>query len=261
MKEDIISIYNKVKPKVIELGYSLRESKNNLTTNLKESLDIVTNMDFFIQDEIIKFIQHTFNKHQIFSEELKNEYPYNLNKFIWILDPIDGTINYASGLPFYSISLALQKNNITLLGIIFAPELNEFYYSIKGKGAFLNEKQIYVSNKNFIKESTISFMLTSHYSEKENEIILSLIKSISPYFRGLRLLVCLSLELGYIASGRLDGTLCIKSRGYSSAAGVLLVKEAKGQITNLSGEVYSMQSKNILATNKNIHDQIIKLIN
>ena len=232
------------------------------TVKIKDRLDIVSEVDLMCEDAIINKIQKNFPSHLINSEEqnLHVEKERNDMDWNWIIDPIDGTINYVNNFPFFAVSIALTYQGITQLGIIFNPILNQMYTSQINKGAFLNDRPIKCSKVKKLKNSLLSFMLTSHYNENENNEILKIIEKFSPKVRGLRLLVSQSMELSFIASGVLQGTICIKSSGYSSAAGSLLVKEAGGKVTDLNGNDHTTNSKSIVASNNFVHDQIINII-
>jgi myo-inositol-1(or 4)-monophosphatase len=261
--ENITEIQKSVRKLVYRLGDILLEYRQKeLDIRKKNGLDIVTNVDLLIEKEIVDYMKDNYPEHRVVSEE--KDYYRTLSSsyedFVWIVDPLDGTINYVSGLPYFSISMALQKNQETHFGIIYAPALEELYLALRGKGSFLNDKRIRVSTKNKLEESVLSFMMTSHYNENEIERIIHMIRELSLRLRGLRLLVSLALELGYVASGRLEGTLCIKSRGFSSAGGVLLVEEAGGFATDISGSDFKDHSTSMLVTNRHIHQQVLEII-
>lgn len=236
------------------------ESKNIKNKNIKnkELNDIVTDVDIYIEKAITSFITKNFPRHSIYSEEVGED-----NKkceYQWLIDPIDGTINFASGIPLFATSIALRKNGDTIMGVILDYSQNDVYYCIKGQGAFCNGQPIHVSNCNMLKNSVISFCLTSHYNEEHIRKVLNVEEKIASKVRGLRLIVSAAIELAWCASGKIDGCLNVKpSIGLSSAAGKLLVQEAGGRVTNLVGK----QRGNIdtmLVTNGKIHDEILSAI-
>lgn len=238
-----------------------KESKNIKNKNIqnKELNDIVTDIDIYIEREIISFINKNFPNHSIYSEEIgEND---KKSEYQWFIDPIDGTINFASNIPLFATSIALRKNGDTILGIIFDWSRNDIYYCIKGQGAFCNNELIHVSNTSTLKNSIISFCLTSHYNNDHIKKVLNVEEKLAPKVRGLRLIVSAAIELAWCASGKIDGCLNVKpSIGLGSAAGKLLVQEAGGIVTNLNGE----KRKNIdtmLVSNGQIHDEILSSIN
>lgn len=224
----------------------------------KELNDIVTDIDIYMEKEIVSFISKTFPSHSIYSEEIGED--TKSSEYQWLIDPIDGTINFASGIPLFATSIALRKNEDTILGVILDYSQNDTYYCIKGKGAFCNGNKIHVSTNDVLKNSIISFCLTSHYNEEHIKKVLSIEEKLASKVRGLRLIVSAAIELAWCASGKIDGCLNVKpSIGLSSAAGKLLVQEAGGKVTNLNGK----QRKNIdtmLVSNGFIHNEIISSI-
>lgn len=211
-----------------------------------------------MEKNIIGFINEWFPEHSIYSEECGEQ--KNKSEYEWFIDPIDGTINFASGLPLFSTSIALKKNNETILGIVFDYSQNDIYYAIKGEGAFCNGNKLQVSNRNKLNKSIISFCLTSHYSDEHIRDVLIVEKKLASKVRGLRLIVSGAIELCWCASGKIDGVLNVKpSVGLSSAAGKLFVEEAGGIITNLRGEKRN-NVDTLLVTNGKIHNEIVKLI-
>ena len=212
-----------------------------------------------MEKNIIKMIKDCFPEHSIYSEECGAQ--SKTSEYEWFIDPIDGTINFASGLPLFSTSIALKKNNETILGIVFDYSQNDIYYAIKGKGAFCNGKKLQVSNNDKLNNSIISFCLTSHYSNEHIKDVLNVEEKLAPKVRGLRLVVSGAIELCWCASGKIDGVLNVKpSVGLSSAAGKLFVAEAGGIITNLKGKERN-NIDTLLVTNGKIHDEIVELLN
>ena len=143
MKEKILKIYN--------------DSKNikDIEIKNKDGNDIVTAIDLYMERNIIKVIKEIFPEHSIYSEECGEE--KNKSEYEWFVDPIDGTINFATGIPLFSTSIALKKNDETILGIVLDYNQNDIYYALKGKGAFCNGKKLQVSNNDKISDSIISF--------------------------------------------------------------------------------------------------------
>lgn len=248
----------KLKEKVLKI---YEESKNikDIAIKNKEKNDIVTAVDVFMENEIIKIIKEWFPEHSIYSEECGEL--SNNSEYEWFIDPIDGTINFASGIPLFSTSIALKKNDETIFGIVFDYNQNDVYYAIKGQGAFCNENKLNVSDNEKLSDGIISFCLTSHYSDKHIKDVLKVEEKLASKVRGLRLVVSGAIELCWCASGKIDGVLNVKpSIGVSSAAGKLFVQEAGGKITNLLGNKRE-KIDTMLVTNGKIHDEILKVLN
>lgn len=230
---------------------------------LKEQRDIVTNVDVFIEERMIHILKNEYPTHFFSSEEAGEALINNNAKDVyeWVIDPIDGTINFASGLPWYSTSLCLKHNNELVIGIVYVHSTKELYSAILGQGSFCNGKPIHVSQTHSLNCSVISFMLTSHYTEQQTDYILRIVRNLSLKTRGLRLIVSQAIELCLIASGRLDGTVCIKSRGFSSSAGALIVQEAGGKVSTIDGGKRDSKATSLLVSNGFIHEELVRVSN
>lgn len=237
------------------------KSALKLDKNIRDKVlnDIVTDVDLYMETKIIEKIREIFPEHSIYSEE-KGEIIGN-SEYTWYIDPIDGTINFAAGIPIFSTSVALKKNDETIFGIVIDYNQNNVYYAFKGKGAYCNEEKIEVSDNDKLKDSILSFCLTSHYSNEHIKDVLNVEEKLAPKVRGLRLIVSAAIELCWCASGKIDGVINVKpSIGLSSAAGKLFVEEAGGKITNLKGEKRN-KIDTLLVTNGKIHDELVKVLN
>lgn len=225
----------------------------------KELNDIVTDVDIYMESKIINKIKEWFPEHSIYSEE-KGKIIGN-NEYVWFIDPIDGTINFASKIPLFTTSIALKKNDKTIFGFVYDYGQNDVYYAFYGNGAYCNEERLKVSSTSKLEDSILSFCLTSHYNDEHIKKVLELEEKLAPKVRGLRLIVSGALELCWCASGKIDGMFNVKpSIGLSSAAGKLFVHEAGGKITNLKGNQRD-EIDTLLVTNGKIHDDLVKLIN
>ena len=226
---------------------------------VKELNDIVTDVDLFMEKRITSFIEKKFPEHSVYSEEKVSD--EKNSEYLWLVDPIDGTINFAAGIPLFATSIALKRNEEILLGIVFDWGANKVYYAIRGKGAFCDGEPIHVAENKMLKDSIVSFCLTSHYTEEEIERVLDVEKRLADKVRGLRLIVSSAIELVWCASGKTDGCVNIKpSIRLSSSAGILLVEEAGGKVSNVLGAERA-HSDTMLATNGLIHDEIVGILN
>ena len=244
---------------LIEKAYNESKEIKNKNIKNKELNDIVTDIDIFMENKIVTAIKDWFPKHSIYAEESGEM--NNPSEYEWLIDPIDGTINFASDIPLFATSVALRKNGDTILGIIFDYSQDDVYYCIKGQGAFCNGKTIHTSDCDKLNNSIISFCLTSHYNDKHIKDVLNIEEKLASKVRGLRLIVSAAIELAWCASGKIDGCLNVKpSIGLSSAAGKLLVQEAGGKVTNLQGNIRE-NIDTMLVTNGKIHNEIVSVIN
>ena len=243
-----------------EVLEELEKEKLTREVSLKEQRDIVTNIDIYIEKEMIKKLKKQYSNHYFSSEEAGEAKINEEEKDIyeWVIDPIDGTINFAADLPWFSTSICLKHNNKIVIGIVYIHSTKDWYTAILGQGSYCNGKPIHVSNTKTLDKSILSFMLTSHYTEEQTDYILGIVRNLSLKTRGLRLLVSQAIELCLIASGKLDGTVCIKSRGFSSSAGALIVQEAGGKVTTIDGKERDTKANSLLVSNGLIHDELVK---
>lgn len=251
------NLVKELKELIIE-SYKEAQKLNKNVRN-KELNDIVTDVDIFMETKIIEKIREWFPEHSIYSEE-KGEIIGN-SDYVWFIDPIDGTINFAAKIPLFSTSIALKKNDKTIFGLVIDYNQNDIYYAFDGKGAYCNEEKLEVSNNDKLNNSILSFCLTSHYNDKHIKDVLNVEEKLASKVRGLRLVVSGAIELCWCASGKIDGVINVKpSIGLSSAAGKLFVKEAGGKITNLKGQERE-KVDTMLVTNGKIHDELVQILN
>ena len=244
---------------LIKKAYNESKEIKNKNIKSKELNDIVTDIDVFMENKIVTAIKEWFPNHSVYAEESGKM--NNSSEYEWLIDPIDGTINFASDIPLFATSVALRKNGDTILGIIIDYSQDDVYYCIKDQGAFCNGKPIHTSDCDKLNNSIISFCLTSHYNDKHIKDVLNIEERLASKVRGLRLIVSAAIELAWCASGKIEGCLNVKpSIGLSSAAGKLLVQEAGGKVTNLQGNIRE-NVDTMLVTNGKIHNEIVSVIN
>jgi myo-inositol-1(or 4)-monophosphatase len=181
------------------------------------------------------------------------------NEFRWIIDPIDGTTNFLHGIPNFAISIGLEKNKEIICGMIFNPITNEMFYAEKGKGAYLNNSRIRVSSRKNIDECVI---LTGGpvLSYKNKEIFFKEYENVTRKVAATRKLGSSALDLAYLASGRCDGVFERNLNYWDIAAGIIIVKEAGGTITDFKGGNKYIEERNLLGTNSKIDKELISLL-
>lgn len=219
--------------------------------------DLVTEVDKASEALIMNIIREEFPDHFILSEEI-GEVKMDSN-YKWIIDPIDGTVNFANGIPLCCVSIGIEKDNQMIMGAVYNPMMNEFFFAEKNEGAFLNEKQIHVSNQHEVIHSCLVTGFPYTYLDVENgplDIFARLIRKGIP----VRRLGSAAIDLCWVAAGRFDGFYEHKLNAWDSAAGFLLVEEAGGKVTDFSGNDYSPYQPRIVATNGLIHDELLKWI-
>ena len=210
------NIFNELKETIFKAYKEAIKLDKNVKN--KELNDIVTDVDIFMETKIIEKIRKLFPSHSIYSEE-KGKIIGN-SEYVWFIDPIDGTINFAAGIPLFSTSVALKKNNEAIFGLVVDYSQNDVYYAFKGNGVYCNGQKLQVSNNSKLNNSILSFCLTSNYNDDYIKKALVIQEKLASKVRGLRLVVSGAIELCWCASGKIDGVINVKpSIGISSAAG------------------------------------------
>lgn len=182
------------------------------------------------------------------------------NDYCWIIDPLDGTVNYLHGVANFAISIGLQYKKEIISGVIYAPALKEMFVAQKGKGAYLNNKKINVSK---IKEMVRALPVTGfpYYVKENSDRVIKNFKNIMLETQGLRRFGAASIDLAYVACGRFDFFWEEGLKPWDVAAGVVILKEAGGKITDFVGGKDYLFGKTIVASNKILHKDILKVLN
>ena len=252
MKEFLKQIVTRAGEISLEYRARLSEVKVSQKDTVK---DLVTEADVAVETYLIEQIENTYPEHAICAEESGT---HAGGEYRWVIDPIDGTTSFVHGHPFYSVSIALQQGNDTILAAVFAPVLGELYMAEKGKGATRNDQPIAVSDRTALSDClmTTGFACLRSNLKRNN---LALIERIAPKLRGLRILGSAAVDLCYVASGRTDGGWELNLNIYDIAAGALIVQEAGGTVTDFSGNTTNLPHE-ILATNGKIHNELSDLL-
>ncbi len=225
----------------------------------KEGINnLVTEIDHKSEDAIISIIKENFPGHQILSEEigeLKQDSVYK-----WIIDPIDGTINYAHGIPICCVSIGIEIDGELKMGAVCNPFMNEFFFAESGCGATLNDISISVSKEQLLIKSCLVTGFPYTYLDTPNgplQVFEKFIRKGIP----VRRFGSAAIDLCWVACGRFDGFYEHKLNAWDSAAGVVIVKEAGGKISDLKGNSYNHYQPGIVATNGKIHDELVRVVN
>jgi myo-inositol-1(or 4)-monophosphatase len=234
-------------------------NNKNLQISNKEGINnLVTEADHASEKAIIDTIKEGFPNHFIISEEV-GEIAMD-SQYKWIIDPIDGTVNYAHGIPICCISIGVEYQGQMVLGAVHNPFLKEFYLAERGEGASLNGDRIFVSGQSDVMKSCLVTGFPYTYLNEPNgplEVFARFIRQGIP----VRRLGSAAMDLCWVAAGRFDGFYEHKLQAWDSAAGFLIVEEAGGKITDFTGKHYSPYQPHILATNGKIHDDMLRWIN
>jgi myo-inositol-1(or 4)-monophosphatase len=226
-------------------------------TNKEGINNLVTEADHAAEKAIIEVIQNAHPDHFILSEETGEI--ITDSEFKWIIDPIDGTVNFANGIPICCVSIGLEKAGQMILGAVYNPFLNELFFAQKGMGAYLNDQKIHVSNKDTVIKSCLVTGFPYTYLDSPNgplEVFQKLVRQGIP----VRRLGSAAIDLCWVAAGRFDGFYEHKLQAWDSAAGFLMVEEAGGTITDFEGNYYSPYQPHILATNGKIHAELLAYV-
>lgn len=225
---------------------------------MKNPHDILAEADIESERVILETISRDFPEHSIFAEE-KGEVIKD-SEYTWIIDPLDGTINFEKGLDEYCTSIAVEKNDETILGLIYQHHLNRLFIAEKGKGAFLNGERLSVSDELSMVNMLLSMDNTSHIDYRiKNYQVLS---KICDRVRSVRICGSGSLHFTRMASGSIDLYFkLLRCNYWDYAPGALLIKEAGGMVTDLKGEKYTKHSKNFVASNGKLHQEFLDILN
>jgi myo-inositol-1(or 4)-monophosphatase len=231
----------------------------NLQVSIKGPSDFVSSADKKVEKTLIKELEKARPDYSFLSEEIGKIDKKNKN-YRWIIDPIDGTLNFLHGIPHFAISVALEKEKEIVCGVIYDPIKDELFFAEKNQGAFLNNQKIRVSKRKTIKDC---MLFTGGPSSKSNnkQISLQEYEKISNTITSpLRKMGSAALDMAYIAAGRADGFFQRNLNYWDIAAGLIIIREAGGIISDFSGTKEFVEKKNIIATNSYINKDLINLL-
>lgn len=230
---------------------------DSVNVDYKSDKDLVTEIDTNVENFLIHRILDQYPDHSVWGEETGKQ--STASEYCWIIDPIDGTTSFYHGQPYFSISIALQKNNETIMGGVYAPVLNHLFLAQKKQGAFLNHVPIKVSSTDRLVNAVFAtgFACLRAGLPHNNLIYFN---RIMPQIRDIRRYGSAALDLCYVACGKLDGFWEINLNAYDVAAGVLIVQEAGGIVCDLNGfDQYPQHG--ILAANPELKDRLLSNFN
>lgn len=222
----------------------------------KGRIDLVTEADTESEKIIIKTIRDAFPDHAILAEE--SGMNHGTPGYRWYIDPLDGTTNYANGLKLFCVSIAFAIKGDVVFGVVLSPSTDELFTAVKGAGAWRNSRPIRVSNAETI---TDSLLVTGFpYDFKNEGSILRQFSNCLRHAQGIRRLGSAALDLCYVACGRFAGYWEQNLYPWDTAAGYLITREAGGLVTDYSNQTFTVDKKEILATNGNIHKEMLTLL-
>ncbi|MGG1663802.1 inositol monophosphatase family protein [Brevibacillus sp. NRS-1366] len=241
-----------------------KRGKHNDVMTKASQMDLVTDMDKATERYIVSLIREWYPEDLILSEEDAFENSWQVDsllkeeQYCWVIDPIDGTTNFIHGIPYFTVSIGIVKNGKTLVGAVYEPSGKEMFTSIRGRGAFLNGEPIHVSSRSTVGESLLHVSYSSVYWRPESELR----NEMAAFFgkcRNIKHAGASSLDLCYLACGRIDGFWHLNPAPWDIAAAILILEEAGGKLTSISGEAFTWQECSVLASNNRIHEEILSI--
>jgi len=230
-----------------------------LQVSIKGPGDFVTASDKKVEKILINELQEARPSYSILSEEIGQI--NNDKSFKWIIDPIDGTANFLHGIPHFAISIGLEHDDEIICGIVYDPIKDEMFVAEKGNGSYLNNQRMRVSSRSKLKDCIV-FTGGPKLESQNKELALDEYKKFSSKILiPIRKLGSASLDMAYVAAGRCDGFWQRNLNYWDIAAGIILVKEAGGFVTDFEGENRYVENKTILATNSKINKEMIEVLN
>jgi myo-inositol-1(or 4)-monophosphatase len=230
---------------------------SSLEIEMKGDKNLVTEVDRESERLIVTHLLARFPDHDIVAEE--SVYPQTGSPFRWIIDPVDGTTNYAHGYPWFCASIGLELDGDLVAGVIYNPVYDELFTATRGGGAHLNGRRLSVSPRAPLKNSLLGTGFPYDCATDPANNFANFI-AFQKGARGIRRAGAAALDLAYVAAGRLDGFWELKLKPWDVAAGVLLVREAGGTVTNFAGSRYDIFTDRIVASNGLIHDEMVTLL-
>lgn len=227
-----------------------------LKVSVKQQSDYVTEVDRAAEATIIETLRDAYPNHAFLAEETGSS---GESDYQWIIDPLDGTTNFIHGFPQYAISIAQAYKGQLMHAVVYDPSRNELFTASKGAGAFLNEKRIRVSKRTKLDESLIGTGFPYRMFDHA-DAYMAIFKDLTRRTAGLRRPGAASLDLAYVACGRLDGFWEFGLSPWDMAGGCLLISEAGGLVGDLAGEATHLVTGNIVAGNPKIFAQLLQVI-
>lgn len=234
-------------------------TKSGFRIEHKNPINLVTDADHAAERCVIDYIHTRFPTHGFLAEE-QGRIEQSPSPYLWIIDPLDGTTNFAHGFPTYCVSIGLEYRGRCILGVVFDPSRDDLFTAIEGCGAQLNGHPIHVSNANTLDNSLLvtGFAYDIRESPRNN---LDHFAKFALKAQGIRRTGSAALDLCYVAAGRFDGFWEVKLNPWDMAAGSILVKEAGGRLTDFLGRDLSLYGQELVASNGHIHHAMLTVLN
>jgi myo-inositol-1(or 4)-monophosphatase len=239
-----------------ELILRSADSVSRLSVDQKGKNDYASEVDRMAEREIISIIKAAYPEHAILAEESGR---HKGNDFVWIIDPLDGTTNFLHGFPQYSVSIALKYKGKLEVGVVYDPLRDELFTAKRGGGAMLNSRRLRVTNQNSLKGALIGTGFPFK-TDRDLDAYLGMFRALTTECAGIRRAGSAALDLAYVAAGRMDGYWEIGVMEWDMAAGILLIKEAGGVVTDFSFNDNYLESGNVIVGSPKMHQLMYQLI-
>ncbi len=222
----------------------------------KGAINIVTDTDIKAEKLIVETLKKAFPQYGILAEE---RYTKDKGTDRWIIDPLDGTTNFAHGFPFFGVSIALEKSKEVIAGVVYDPMHQELFTAVKGKGAYLNKKKIRVSKIKKLSQAFLATGFSYDFKGKKDNNIDNFSKFLMASL-AVRRAGAAAIDLCYVACGRFDGFWEMDLQPWDTAAASLIIQEAGGKLSQFDGSKFSNYKKNLVASNALIHKQMLEIL-
>ncbi|UOF89597.1 inositol monophosphatase [Fodinisporobacter ferrooxydans] len=250
-----------------DAGQLIRERMNGIQVieMKKNRSDLVTEVDRYSEEFLRRIIHREYPEHWILSEE-DNGQADSFQAFVekgpgcgWIIDPIDGTTNFIHGIPHFAVSIGIVREWAPIVGVVYNPVTDELFYARKNAGAFRNGEKITVSAADCMEDALLATGFQA-LEWKPDTRLLKQMNALTGTCRSFRLLGAASLDLCWTASGQLTGFWHDGLHPWDAAAGIVIVREAGGKVTNRDGAPYSLRDNTLVASNSRIHEEFLAVI-
>lgn len=268
--EDYTDILNLAISAAEKAGNFVREERQKgLHIDAKSRIDFVSDKDRLSENMIREAVKERFPSHLFFGEEsiygdteeeeINEIKKFRYDDYIWVVDPIDGTVNYIHDFPQYAISIGVVHHNEIVVGVVCDPVRHETYYAVKGKGAFLNGKPIHVTEIFSVSEALVDTSMPTNSMEMRRKMVKK-IPAVSEAFQQVRVWNCAALGLVSVACGRSDADYQSGIHLWDMAAAIIIILEAGGKVSQIDGQPSALTSFDVLATNGHIHEEALKVL-
>lgn len=238
--------------KILKEGFSKR-----MRIAYKGRINPVTEYDLKAEKAIVRILSRAYPDHAILTEEGTDR--ETRSDYLWVIDPLDGTVNYAHGFPVYCVSVALLFRGKPVVGVVYDPERKELFHAIHGSGARINQKKISVTAEKDIERALLATGFSYSVRRTKQDNVAHFGKMIKTA-QGVRRPGSAAIDLCWLAAGRLDGFWEFDLHPWDTAAAILMVAEAGGKVSQIDGSPYSIYDKNILASNRYLHGDMRKIL-